>query len=287
MTQSNWVMDQIKKHHPEVEFELIIIKTMGDRIQDVSLDKLGEKGIFVKEIEEALLEGRIDLAVHSMKDMPGQNTPGLMFSAVPLREDARDGLILSNGRHTLEELPQGARIATGSKRRAAQLLVIRPDLQIEPIRGNVETRIRKMREQGLDGLIMAMAGLNRLGLLDTMEETVVPLAVEMMVPSPAQGILGLQIREEDKGLDRMLLAMEDGNARIQMEAERAFLKETNGGCHIPIGAYCHIFGDHIRLDAVFGDEEGTWLEQQSMEGSAVDAAALGQALAKRIKGGRI
>lgn len=284
MTQTKWVMEQIKKKHPDLEWELIIIKTTGDRIQDVSLDKLGEKGIFVKEIEEALLQGRIDLAVHSMKDMPGQNTPGLCFSAVPLREDPRDGLVLNYGRKSLDELPQGARVATGSKRRGAQLLKVRPDLQIEPIRGNVETRIRKMKEEGMDGLVLAMAGMKRLGLLENMEEHVMPLDVDMVIPSPAQGILGLQIREGDRKTDELLGCLEDPVARIQMEAERAFLVETNGGCHMPMGAYCHVNGNSIRLEGIMGDEECTYLNRDCVEGLAEDSKALGIALAKRIKG---
>lgn len=284
LTQTKWVMEQIKKSHPDMEWELTIIKTTGDRIQDVSLDKLGEKGIFVKEIEEALLQKRIDLAVHSMKDMPGLVTPGLRFSAVPEREDPRDGLVLNYGRKSLDELPNGARVATGSKRRGAQLLKIRQDLQIESIRGNVETRIRKMKENGQDGLILAMAGIKRLGLLETMEECVMPLDVDQVVPSPAQGILGLQIREEDYVMDELLQCLEDPVARVQMEAERAFLVETNGGCHMPMGAYCRVVGDRIDLIGVFGNEECTYLNRENVEGSVQDGAALGRELAKRIKG---
>ncbi|QSX08829.1 hydroxymethylbilane synthase [Alkalibacter rhizosphaerae] len=285
MTQTKWVMAEIKKHHPEVDCSLHIIKTTGDRIQDVSLDKLGEKGVFVKEIEEALLDGRIDLAVHSMKDMPGQTTPGLRFSAVPKREDPRDGLVLNFGRKSLEELPLGARVATGSKRRGAQLLIHRPDLQLEPIRGNVETRIRKMKEQGFDALVLAMAGLNRLGLAGDLEHVVLPLDVHLVIPSPAQGILGLQIRDEDYKLHEVLMCLEEKTARIQMEAERAFLVGTNGGCHIPMGAYCHLEGDRIRLEGVFGDVKGTYLNRMEMEGTAKDAKMVGLALAKQIKGG--
>lgn len=284
LTQTKWVLEQIKKFHPDLEWELTIIKTTGDRIQNVSLDKLGEKGIFVKEIEEALLQKRIDLAVHSMKDMPGQVTPGLRFSAVPEREDPRDGLVLNYGRKSLDELPHGARVATGSKRRGAQLLQIRPDLQIESIRGNVETRIRKMKENEQDGLILAMAGIRRLSLLETMDEYVMPLEVDQVVPSPAQGILGLQIREEDSAMDEMLQCLEDPVARIQMEAERAFLVETNGGCHMPMGAYCHVQGERINLVGVFGDEACTYLNRDNVEGSHQDGAALGRELAKRIKG---
>lgn len=285
VTQTTWVMEEVKKFHPDLEYELVIIKTTGDRIQDVSLDKLGEKGVFVKEIEEALLSGAIDLAVHSMKDMPGMTTPGLCFSAVPKREDPRDGLVLNFGRTALEDLPQGARIATGSIRRGAQLLRIRPDLQLEPIRGNVETRIRKMREQNLDGLVLAMAGLNRLGLTDQLEERILPLEMDQVVPSPAQGILGLQIRQGDDVLHRLLSCLEDPVARIQMEGERAFLVETNGGCHIPMGAYCTVMDQGIRMVGVFGDVEGTMLRKGSLKGTLEEAVSLGIRLARALKGG--
>ena len=164
VTQTNWVIDKLKEKHPSVEFEVKIIKTKGDLIQNVSLDKIGDKGLFVREIEQQLIDGEIDMAVHSMKDMPSSLPEGLKFASVPKREDQRDVLILKDGYNSLEDLPQGATIGTGSKRRKYQLLNHRPDLNIVSIRGNVDTRIRKIKDENLDGIVLAASGILRVGL---------------------------------------------------------------------------------------------------------------------------
>ena len=200
VTQTNWVINKLKEKHPEVEFETKIIKTKGDLIQNVSLDKIGDKGLFVKEIEQQLIDGQIDMAVHSMKDMPSTPAKGLVFTKSWKREDPRDVLILRTAKH-LSELQEGAVIATGSKRRAFQLLKLKPDLQIINIRGNVDTRLRKMEEQQLDGIVLAAAGLKRLGMEDVITQYLAP---EDMISAPAQGALALEVREDQKELQKML-----------------------------------------------------------------------------------
>ncbi|MBF7097165.1 hydroxymethylbilane synthase [Alkalibacter mobilis] len=283
VTQTKKVMEDLKCIHKDLEYEIIIIKTTGDKIQDVSLDKLGEKGIFVKEIEEALLAKKIDLAVHSMKDMPGKQPEGLFFSAVPKREDPRDVLIMNHGYKTLDDLPIGAKIGTGSKRRSYQLLKLREDLQIMPIRGNVETRIKKMKENDYDGIIMAKAGLNRLGLTSELRGTLYEFDTDKMIPSPAQGALGLEIRSDDLTLHDILMSLEDKESRIQIEAERGFLIETKGGCHVPIGACCSVEGGKLTLECIFGKEDGSRLVRKNITGEIQDAFKLGVDLAIQVK----
>ena len=279
LTQTKWVICELQKHHPDITFEIEIIKTTGDRVQNKPLDKIGEKGLFTKEIEDKLLSGEIDLAVHSMKDMPSQLPNGLKFSYVPQREDARDALILKQEYKSLEDLPYGAKIGTGSKRRKYQLLKHRPDLQIEPIRGNVDTRIRKMQEEGLDGIVLAAAGLHRMGLNEVIS---CYLPVDIMIPSPSQGALALEVREDDIETESLLKPMHDQITEIQIKAERAFLNTINGGCHMPVGAYCIPCGEQITLHALFGDEEGKQLIFMSMEGEASDAEKVGCELANKM-----
>ncbi|MEG0580369.1 MAG: hydroxymethylbilane synthase, partial [Niameybacter sp.] len=234
LTQSKWVVSQLEACNPEVEFEIKIIKTKGDLIQNVPLDKIGDKGLFVKEIEQQLLEGKIDLAIHSMKDMPSEVCQGLQFTYTPVREDARDVLILKKPINYLSELPEGARIGTGSKRRKYQLLAARPDLSIEPIRGNIDTRISKIETENLDGIVLAAAGVKRIGRED---EIGYYLPVDVVLPAPAQGALAIEIREADERIYNLIRPIEDINSQIQIEAERAFLKGVDGSCHMPIGAY--------------------------------------------------
>ncbi|SHE31831.1 hydroxymethylbilane synthase [Alkalibacter saccharofermentans] len=284
IAQAQIFLESVKEKHKEFEYEIKIIKTTGDKIQDVSLDKIGDKGVFVKEIEESLIEGTIDLAVHSMKDMPSAIPEELMFSAIPKREDPRDALILNYGRKGLDELPMGAVIATGSKRREYQLLRYRPDIKIVPIRGNIDTRIRKMYEQNLDGLVIAAAGLNRLKIKSDIKQNIILLDEELMLPAPAQGALGLEIRKNDKELDDVLRLVEDYESAVQIRAEREFLKEIDGGCHLPIGALCKVEGENILLVGLLGNEDGKILVKRKIEGKAEDAEMLGIKLARIIKG---
>lgn len=279
VTQTNWVIEEIKKNHPSVEFEVKIIKTKGDLIQDVSLDKIGDKGLFVKEIEQQLIDGAIDMAVHSMKDMPSSLPEELKFASVPKREDARDVLILKEGYNSLEDLPQGATIGTGSKRRKYQLLNHRPDLNIVSIRGNVDTRIRKIKDENLDGVVLAASGILRVGLE---EKISCYLATDVVVPAPAQGVLAIEIRKDNTEVEEILNSLKDDMTEIQVAAERGFLDGVNGSCHIPMGAYCQIEGDKLNLTGLFGDEEGNALIIKSMQGNIESPKELGYELAKLI-----
>ncbi len=253
LTQTRCVISELEQHYPEVVFETKIIKTKGDLIQNKPVDKIGDKGVFTKEIERELLEGTIDMAVHSMKDMPSELPLGLKFAKTPKREDARDVLILKEGYSSIEDLPLGATLATGSKRRKYQLLAYRPDLNIVPIRGNVDTRLRKLEEEKLDGIILAAAGLHRLGLA---HRITCYLPMEIMLPSPSQGALAIEIRQEDRGIYDLVKVLEDPISSIQVTAERSFLQAINGGCHIPLGAYCEVMDTGLRMRGLLGDTLG-------------------------------
>lgn len=282
LAQANWVMDQLKACNVEDSFELKIIKTKGDLIQNVALDKIGDKGLFVKEIEEQLLKGEIDLAIHSMKDMPSEVTSGLKFCYTPLREDARDALVLREGIERLDELRQGAIVGTGSKRRKYQLLKLRPDLQIVPIRGNVDTRIRKMYEENMDAIVLAAAGLHRLEMKQHIGYYLEPNEV---LPAPAQGALGLQIREDAVELEKRIAPIEHLQSQLCVEAERAFLKAVDGSCNIPIGAYAEVIRKTVTLKGLLGDEEGQKLVQAEITqdfSTMEDLRKMGQTLAEKI-----
>ena len=279
LVQTNWVVDQLKKENPEVEFEVKIIKTKGDLIKDLPLDKIGDKGLFVKEIEKSLLDGEIDMAVHSMKDMPSYLPEGLKFAHSPKREDPRDALIFKEGYKSLDDLPQGARIGTGRKRRKYQLLKHRPDLEIVPIRGNIETRIKKIETEKLDGVVLAASGLRRAGLDDKIDYYI---PTDIMLPAPSQGILALEIREDDKETEKIIDSIKDDITKIQIDAERGFLIGVNGSCHIPMGAYCEIEGEKITLTGLYGDGEGKKIVVQSQVGTLADAPKIGYELAKSV-----
>ncbi|RHQ98892.1 hydroxymethylbilane synthase [Peptoclostridium sp. AF21-18] len=279
LIQTNWAIDRLKEKFPEVEFEVKIIKTKGDKILHLSLDKIGDKGLFVKEIESQLLEGEIDLAVHSMKDMPAEVVEGLKFAAVPKREDPRDVIILREGLNSFDELPIGATIGTGSKRRKYQLLRKRPDLNIVPIRGNIETRISKIESENLDGIVLAASGVIRADLEEKITEF---LPVDLMIPAPAQGALALEIRENDEELEKMIDAIKDEISQIQIDAERSYLAGIDGSCHIPMGAYCEVDGEKLTLTGIFGDEDGEKITVASLEGEKDNPKELGSKLAKLV-----
>lgn len=280
--QSNWVIDKLKENNPNLEFELKIIKTKGDLIQNVALDKIGDKGLFVKEIEEQLLNGEIDLAVHSMKDMPSKLPEGLMFSYSPIREDNRDVIVLKEGYNSLKDLPQGATIGSGSKRRKYQLLKHRPDLNIVPIRGNIDTRIRKIKDENLDGVILAAAGIQRLDFKSKINNKIEYISRDIILPAPAQGILALEIREDRKDINEIISSIRDERTEIEREAERAFLDGIEGSCHIPVGANCEILEDKIVLEGLYGTEDGEILIRKTIEGTKEKAAELGYKLAEII-----
>jgi hydroxymethylbilane synthase len=231
--------------------ELLVLTTAGDRFVDRPLREIGGKGLFVKEIEEALLDGRADLAVHSAKDLPGELPAGLVLGAFPRRADPRDALISEDG-VTLQALRPGARVGTGSERRACQLRAARPDLEICPLRGNVDTRLRKLHEDNLDAVVLACAGLDRLGLDAKISER---LSVDVMLPSVGQGCLAVETR--DSGPARELIAaLDDPDSRGRIQAERAFLARMGGDCHVPLAGFAERRGDTLWLRALLGDAEG-------------------------------
>jgi hydroxymethylbilane synthase len=251
-TQADFVAAQLRTVWPNLDVQAQVIKTEGDRKLDIATTRLG-KGAFVKEIERALLAGEIDVAVHSCKDLPTEPVPGLTVAAFPRRADARDTLVSSAG-HRLAELPAGAVVGTGSNRRRAQLLINRPDLKVADIRGNVETRLRKMEEGQYDAVLLAAAGLDRLGWLDRATEILVP---DVMLPAPAQGALAVQARADDASLLAFLEPLDDDATRAAVTAERAFLAGLGGGCRVPIGAYATVSGHTLILDGIVAAADGT------------------------------
>lgn len=278
LAQSEQVCACLQKHYPMHTFACKIISTKGDQNQQSALDQMNTKGIFVKEIEEALFRKEIDLAVHSMKDMPSVLPEGLCFTKTILREDPRDVLMTPN-QLRLDELPQNARIATGSKRRKAQLLQLRPDLEIVGIRGNIDTRMQKMHDQGLDGIVLAKAGVHRLGL-DHLIADVFP--IDVMIPACGQGALAIEVRQEDQALLAMINALADDTLDQEVQVERAFLAAVHGGCHAPVGAFCHIHQAQVELYALYGEETCTHMEQVHVTTSIHEITTLAQAVAQQL-----
>lgn len=279
LAQAEYVRGRLAEVYREDSFEIRVIKTKGDQVLDKPLHEIGDKGLFVKEIEEKLLDGEVDIAVHSMKDMPSLPADGLVFAKPWKREDPRDALILREA-GTIEELPQGAVIGTGSRRREFQLKRLRPDLHVVNIRGNVDTRLRKMEEEKLDGIVLAAAGLHRLGMRDRITRY---LETEEMIPAPAQGILALEIRKGEEKLLAMLNALCDRETADAAEAERGFLQNIGGDCHVPVGAVLEKTAEgSYRLRAMFGNETGTKQAYAAVEGK--DPAALAGQAAAEIRG---
>ncbi|MCG3421076.1 hydroxymethylbilane synthase [Oceanobacillus jordanicus] len=264
LTQTNWVIEQLKKAGVQNEFEVKKIVTKGDRILDVTLSKVGGKGLFVKEIEQAMYDKEIDFAVHSMKDMPSSMPEGLTISSIPIREDHRDAFI-SKGNVALEDLPEGAIIGTSSLRRAAQMLAERPDVSIKWIRGNIETRIRKLQEEDYDAIILAVSGLKRVGLS---EELITEyLEPEVCVPAVGQGALAIECREDDQELHTLLNLINDQYTTITVTAERTFLHLLEGGCQVPIGGYAYLDKEEIVLTALVGTPDGKTILKEVVRGT--------------------
>jgi hydroxymethylbilane synthase len=284
LAQSRWVAAQISGRHADCRVELVVIKTTGDKITDVPLAQIGGKGLFIKEIEEALLQGQVDLAVHSLKDMPAEVPEGLKLGAVPPREDCRDAFI-SSRYGSLAEIPAGGRVGTGSLRRRVQLLHLRPDLAVVPLRGNVDTRLKKMEALGLDALILAAAGLNRLGLAH-LYRNCVPAAD--MLPAVGQGALGLEVRSGDHDLLDLLAFLDDLPTRVAVTAERAFLARLEGGCVVPVAALGRVEGDTLHLEALISDLEGRRLLREKRSAPVAEAERLGTQMAESLlaQGGR-
>ncbi|MGA8573791.1 MAG: hydroxymethylbilane synthase [Desulfobaccales bacterium] len=284
LAQARWVKEQLTGRHPHCRVELVVIKTTGDTIRDVPLAQVGGKGLFIKEIEEALLSGRVDLAVHSLKDMPAQVPAGLMLGAVPAREDHRDAFI-SNRYANLKAIPAGGRIGTGSLRRQSQILHLRPDLEVVPLRGNVDTRLKKMENLGLAALILAAAGLHRLGLGQAYRGL---LPETEMLPAVGQGALGLEVRADDRRLNELLAFLDHPPSRVAVTGERAFLARLEGGCRVPVAALGRLAGDSLTLEALICDPEGKRCLRDRASGPQDQAWALGTELADRLlsRGGR-
>lgn len=284
LTQTNFAVEQLRKIAPDVETEICIIKTSGDIMQDVSLMQIGGQGAFVKEIEEALLAGSIDLAVHSMKDVPGEIPEGLSFAAILKREDVRDVLV-SRGKVKFEYLPKGARIGTGSQRRGAQLKAFMPDLEIVPLRGNIDTRLKKIETENLTGVVLAAAGMKRLGYVETITQF---LPTEIMLPAVGQGALGLQVREKDAVLIELCAKLNHQPTCAEVTAERSYLRALGGGCRLPIAAYGLIEKGRLTLEGLVAAPDGTSWARDKVWGEPDEAESMGQRLADMIleKGGK-
>jgi hydroxymethylbilane synthase len=278
MWQANWVREQLSREYPDLPVEIRTIKTMGDKILDVPLAKVGGKGLFVKEIEEALLDNTVDIAVHSMKDVPTELPAGLGIVAVTKREDPRDA-VLGKDPTPILELPEGAIIGTSSLRRQAQLLAARPDFSIKSLRGNINTRLRKLNEGMYDAIILAMAGVNRLGWEAEVTQIIEP---DIMLPAIGQGALGIEARLDDEATLGRIAFLSHGETGSCVEAERAFLHRLEGGCQVPIAAYAVRSGGEVMLKGLVGSVDGARMIRDAARAQAADAARLGNDLAERI-----
>lgn len=276
MTQTQWVIERLKALGTGHAFAVQPIVTKGDRILDVTLSKIGGKGLFVKEIEQALLDGEADLAVHSLKDLPAEVPDGLVIAAVPPREDPRDALISRDGRR-FEELPAGAVVGTSSLRRAAQLLAWRPDVRVVPLRGNVDTRLKRLEAGDFDAIVLAAAGLARMGWLNRVTEFLPP---ERVIPAVGQGALAVECRADDDEVLALVARLNDCDTERAVRAERAFLHRLNGGCQVPLGAHAVVEGDRVRLTGFVGAPDGSRLIVETADGT--EAEEVGVAAAERI-----
>lgn len=295
--QAEWVKSELLKVYPHINIELNKIKTTGDKILDVPLAKVGGKGLFVKEIEEALLNGEADIAVHSMKDVPTELPDGLHLAAITKREDPRDALIVASRSiksedkyqkkiKGLRDLSHGAKVGTSSLRRSCQLCSIRPDLKIEQLRGNLDTRLRKLDEGFFDAIILATAGVKRLGLFNRITEILEP---EVSLPAIGQGAIGIECRINDEFINSLIVSLNHEESSICVKAERAFLKRLEGGCQVPIAAYAKIEQKIERakeklliIDGLVGSVSGDRIIKDRIEGSPEDAERLGIRLAEEL-----
>ncbi|WP_073154222.1 hydroxymethylbilane synthase [Seinonella peptonophila] len=278
VTQTNWVINQLKEVVPHLEIKTKVIVTKGDLMQksNIPLSKIGGKGLFLKEIERALLDGEIDFAVHSMKDVPAELPPGLKIGCIPIREDARDCLI-SKGNQSLDSLPSGAVIGTSSLRRQAQILAYRSDLIVESIRGNIDTRIRKMNEGSFDATVLATAGLKRLGWTEKISERI---SVDIMTPAIGQGALMIECREQDDELGQILSLLHHAETAKVIAAERSFQQLFQGGCHLPIAAHGQVIEGRVRLTGMVAEPDGSKTFQGVIEGD--DPVQVGRELAVQL-----
>ncbi|MBN1512783.1 MAG: hydroxymethylbilane synthase [Phycisphaerae bacterium] len=279
VAQTGWVINEIRRHHPNLVVRTEHITTAGDRDQTAPLPEVGQKGIFTKELEEALLAGRIDLAVHSAKDLPEEMPAGLGVLCIPAREDPRDALISRDGL-TLEELPAGAVVGTSSLRRQAQLRLIRPDFQFTVLRGNVDTRIRKVHRGDCDATLLAMAGLNRVKMAN---QATCPVEIEVVMPAPHQGILAVQGRADDERMRRLLASVENAESRLAFSVERDLVERLEGGCRTPIGLLVVVGGGGLSITAVVAAPDGSRCARARAAGGQSDAAALAGRVLQELK----
>ena len=276
--QANWVKDLLLGQHSDLAVYIKIIKTSGDRIQDVPLAKIGGKGLFVKEIEEGLLKREVDFAVHSMKDMPIIFPVNLCIACVTKRENPFDALISRND-IKLDDLPKGAKIGTGSLRRMSQLLYYRPDLNLVPLRGNLETRLKKLETEGLDAIILAAAGLIRLGWNDYITEIIPP---EILLPAMGQGAVGIETRKNDVDNQILLADMDDEQTHYALDAERALVSQLEGGCNVPIGSFATLNGDQITLRGLVASLDGKTMYKKELTDLKTNAVALGRRMGDEL-----
>ncbi len=276
--QAYWVKSALLAHHSGLSAEVLPIKTIGDKILDVPLSKVGGSGLFVKEIETVLADGGIDLAVHSMKDMPAQIVKGLCIGAVPQREIPNDALVSKN-RTPLSGLPLGARIGTSSLRRASQMLHLRPDFKILPLRGNLETRVKKLSAGEFDAVVVAAAGMRRLNREHEITEYI---DIHTLIPAVGQGALCIEVRNNDPEMLRIVSVLDHAETRAAVTCERAFLARLEGGCQVPIAAYAEITNNTLTISGMVAELDGSVLYQETLSGPASNPAALGAALAEKL-----
>ncbi len=278
LVQSQWVKAKIKATYPDINVELVSIKTTGDKILDSPLSKIGGKGLFVKEIEETLLKKQVHVAVHSMKDVPAELPGDLMLCTFPEREDPRDALV-SAGNRALDQLPMGSTVGTSSLRRSAQLLHMRPDLNLVPLRGNVDTRINKLESGELQAIVLAAAGLKRLGLSNRISQFI---STDRIMPAIGQGALGLEVRRDDEQTISLLDFLNHEPTEFTIRAERAFLKELEGGCQVPIAAFASLNDQKICLKGMVAELDGTKIIMDEITGEKYQAEEIGTRLARKL-----
>jgi hydroxymethylbilane synthase len=276
--QANYVKTSLENRFRRNQFEIKIIHTTGDQVVDTALSKIGDKGLFTKQIEAALLDGSIDIAVHSLKDLQTAQPYGLAIGAVCERETPND-VFISKAGGTIDDLPYGARVATGSLRRRSQLLHHRPDIKIEEMRGNVPTRLRKFDESDLDGMVLAYAGVHRLGLGDRVSQLV---PFDIILPAVGQGAVAIEIRSDDPRTAKVVETLDHQPSRLCITAERAFLRRLEGGCQVPIGAHAALDENELALEGMVGSPDGTMIHRDKIVGEADEAESLGTKLAEML-----
>jgi hydroxymethylbilane synthase len=274
-----WQATHVQEGIAHMASRLEVVRTTGDHITDVPLSRIGGRGLFTRELDTAVLDGRADCAVHSLKDLPTQLAQGLTLAAVLEREDARDAWLAADGFTTIDRMPAGSRVGTSSLRRRAQLLARRPDLDVRDVRGNLDTRLAKLKDGDFDALILALAGLRRLGRADAVTQV---LRSPEWLPAPGQGAVAVVARAEDTGVIQALMLLDHAETRAAVTAERALLRHLEGGCQVPIGTHACIVHGRIRMDAVVADPDGQTVLRTSGEAGVDEAAALGIDLAQRL-----